>query len=163
MQVGAQRGVADEDGRVRLLHHHAQVGRAGVVVGAHAVPLGEQQAREAYGGAGGRAQGDPCPVQVLQGPLRDDHAGHDGAVAADRDVGEGDQVVGVAQELDERDGGDVQLAPHQLLAELLGGVLRQLQVEQGSGPCQPPVEGKAVEELDVADARAGATVVDRGV
>lgn len=159
MQVGAQRGVTDEDGGVRLLHHQAEVGRAGVVVGGDTEPLGEQQLRQPYGGARGRAERHPGPVEVLQGPLRHDHARHDGSVAADRDVGEGDQVVGVAQELHEGDGADVQIAPDQLLAELLRGVLRELQVEQGSGPREPPVEGKAVQELDVADARPAATVV----
>ena len=103
MQVGAQRGVADEDGRVRLLHHQAEVGRAGVVVGPYAVPLGQQQLRQPYGRAGGGAEGDPGAVELVQRDLRDDHAGHHRAVAADGDVGEGDEVVGVAQELDEGD------------------------------------------------------------
>ena len=40
----------------------------------------------------------------------------------------------------------------QLLAELLRGVLGQLEVEQRAGSGEPPVEGQAVQELDVADA-----------
>lgn len=109
MQVGAQRGVADQHGGVRLLHHQAQVGRAGVVVGPDAVALGQQQLRQPHRGAGGRAEGHPGPVELLQRELGDDHAGHDGPVAADRDVGEGHQVVGVAQVLHEGDRADVEL------------------------------------------------------
>lgn len=151
VEAGAQGGVADEDGGVGLLHHRAEVGRAGVVVRGDAVPLGEQQFGEADRGAGGRAEGDPAAVELFQRELGDDHAGHDGPVAADRDVGEGDQAVGVLEELDQGDRADVEVAPDELLGELLGGVLGQLQVEQGPGAGESPVEGDAVEELDVAD------------
>ncbi len=159
VQVGAERGVADQHGGVRLLHHQPQVGRAGVVVGPDPVPLGEQELREAYRGAGGRAEGHPGPVELLQWDLGDDHAGHDGPVAADRDVGEGHQVVGVAQVLHEGDRTDVQVPPDELLAEALRGVLGELQVEQGSRARQAPVERQAVQELDVADAGPAATVL----
>lgn len=159
MQVGAQRGVADQHGGVRLLHHQAQVGRAGVVVGPDAVALGQQELCQPHRGAGGRAEGHPGPVELLQRELGDDHAGHDGPVAADRDVGEGHQVVGVAQVLHKGDRADVQLPLDQLLAEPLRGVLGELQVEQGSRPRQAPVQREAVQELDVADAGPAATVV----
>ncbi len=158
-EVGAQGGVADEDGGLRLLHHQAEVGRAGVVVGLYAVPLGEQQLGEPDRGARGRTEGDPGAVELVQRDLRDDHAGHHRAVAADGDVGEGDEVVGVAQELDQGDGADVEVAAHEPLAELLRGVLGELEVEERAGSREPPVEGQAVQELDVADARPGARIV----
>ncbi|GAA3056715.1 hypothetical protein GCM10020000_44020 [Streptomyces olivoverticillatus] len=53
-------------------------------------------------------------------------------------------------------GGDVEVAPDELLAELLRAVLGQIQVEQRARPGEAPVDGQAVEELDVADARAAA-------
>lgn len=109
VQVRAERGVADEDGRVGLLHHQAEVRRAGVVVGGDAVALGEQQLGQPHGGARGRAQGHPGPVQLLQRELGHDHARHDRPVAADGDVGEGDQLVGVLQELDQGHGTDVEI------------------------------------------------------
>ena len=49
VQVGAQRRVADQHGGVRLLHHQAEVGRAGVVVG-----LRPRTARPAAAGPGVR-------------------------------------------------------------------------------------------------------------
>src|SRR3954451_14292828 len=91
--------------------------------------------------------------------MRDDHAGRHRAVAADRDVGEGDQVVRALEELDEGDGPDVEVSLHQLLAELLRGVLRELEVEERARSREPPVQGQAVQELDVADARPGARIV----
>ncbi len=157
--VRAQRRVADEDGRVGLLHHQAQVGRAGVVVGPDPEALGEQELGEADGGARGGAEGDAGAVQLLQRHLRDDHAGHHRAVAADGDVGEGDEIVGVLEEFDQGDGTDVEVALHQLLAELLRGVLRELEVEERACSREPPVQGQAVQELDVADARPGARIV----
>lgn len=109
VQVRPQRGITDEDGRVGLLHHQAEVRRAGVVVGGDAEALGEQQLSKPHGGARRRAESYPGPVQLLQGELGHDHARHDGAVAADGDVGQCDQVVGVAQVLDQGDGTDVEV------------------------------------------------------
>ncbi len=157
--VRAQGRVADEDGGLGLPHHQAEVGRAGVVVRLDAVALGEEQLGEADGGAGGRPEGDAGAVEPVQGDLRDDHAGHDRAVAADGDVGEGDQVVGVLEELDQGDRTDVEIALHQLLAELLRSVLGELEVEERARSGEPPVQGQAVQELDVADARPGARSV----
>lgn len=158
MERGAQRGVADQHGRVGLLHHHPQVGRAGEVVGPDPVLLGKQQLGEAYRRTGGRAQSDAGSIELLQRDLRNDHAGHHGTVAADREVGEGDELVGVAEELHEGDRGDVELARDEALTELFGGVLGQLQVQQRAGSGQPPVERQAVQELDVAD--AGPAAID---
>lgn len=158
MQRGPERGVADEDGRLRLLHHHAEVRRARVVVGLHPVLLGEQQLGEAHRRAGGRTERHPGPVQLPERPLGDDHARHDGAVAAHGDVGEGDEVLGVPEVLDEGDGADVEVTPDEALAELLRGVLRELEIEERSGPRQAPVKGQAVQELDVSDAGPAARV-----
>jgi hypothetical protein len=104
-------------------------------------------------------EGDAGAVQLVERDLRDDHARHHRAVASDSDVGEGDQVVGVLEELDQGDRTDVEIPLHQLLAELLRGVLGELEVEERARSREPPVEGQAVQELDVADARPGARIV----
>lgn len=166
MQGRAQGGVADQYGGLGLVHHQREVRRAAVVVGRDAVALGEQQLGEPDRRTAGGAQGDPLAVEPVQRQLADDHARHDRAVAADGDVGESDQLVGVAQILHEGDRADVQVAVDQLGAELLRGVLGQLQVEQGTGSGETPVEGDAVQELDVADpgaGEAGVAVTHRGV
>jgi hypothetical protein len=156
VQRGPQRGVADEDAGLGLAHHQGEIGRAAVVVGLDAVLLGEQQLREPHRGARGGAEGDPLAVQGLQRGLGDDHAGHHGTVAADRDVGQGDEFVRVPEELHQRDRRDVEIPVDEPGAEPLRGVLEELQVEQGAGAGEAPVEGQAVEELDVADARPAA-------
>ena len=74
-----------------------------------------------------------------------------GTVAADRDVGQRDELVGVLEVLHEGDRADVEITLDELGAELLRGVLGELQVQQGAGPGQAPVQGDAVQELDVAD------------
>ena len=80
---------------------------------------------------------------------RDDHRLHR-AVAAHREVGEEEQLVGVAQVLHQRDRPDVEVTGDQGGVEPVRGVLVQVDVEQGTRAHQPPVQRQAVEELDVA-------------
>jgi hypothetical protein len=74
-----------------------------------------------------------------------------GAVAADRQVGQEQQVPGVAQVLDQRDRTDVQVAIEQGGRQPIGRVLVQVDPEQGARAHQAPVDRQAVEELDVTD------------
>ncbi len=152
VQRGAQRGVADQHRRVGLAHHQRQVRRAGVVVRLDAVLLGQQQLGQPHRRPAGGAEGDPAAVQLVQRHLADDHAGQHRAVAADGDVRHDHQLVGVAQVLDAGDRGDVELSGDQGVAQPLGGVLGQVQVEEGPGPGQAPVDRQAVQELDVPHA-----------
>jgi hypothetical protein len=145
-----QRGIADQHGGVGLLHHQREVGRAGVVVGLDPVLLGEQQLRQTDGRTAGGAEGDPAAVQLVQRHLADDHAGQHRAVAAHGDVRQDDQLVGVTEVLDAGDRRDVEVAVDQRVAQPLRGVLGEVQVEEGPGTGQPPVDGYAVEELDVS-------------
>lgn len=157
-QVGPQRRVADQHGGVGLGEHRVQVGRAAEVLRPHPLALLQQQPGQPHRRPAGGAEGDPAAVQVGQRDLADDHAGHHRSVAADRDVGQDQQLVRVPQVLDAGDRADVEGAADQLVAELLRSVLGEVEIEQIARPGQPPVEGYAVQELNVSDPRP-----DRGV
>ncbi|GAA1399798.1 hypothetical protein GCM10009639_39980 [Kitasatospora putterlickiae] len=150
-QVGAQRRVADQHGRVGLGEHRVQVGRAAEVLRPHPFALLQQQPGEPDGGAAGGAERDPPAVQLGQRQFADDHAGHHRAVAAHGDVREHQQFVRVPQVLHTGDRADVQGSADQLIAQLLRRVLGEVQIEQIAGPGQSPVEGYAVEELNMPD------------
>ena len=98
---------------------------------------------------------EPSATRCAQAPPA--AAGHqvdrkDRPVAADGQVGQQNQLVGVAQVLDKADGPEVDLARDQHVVQLVRGVLDQLDVGQRAGADQAPVERQAVEELDVTDA-----------
>jgi hypothetical protein len=114
------------------------------------VPVGQQHAGEQCPGAGGGAQRDRAAVQLGERPGRhQDHRLHR-AVAADGEVGQEQQVVGMTQVLEERNGPDVQIARDECGVEPVGRVLVQVDVQQGTRAHQSPVDRQAVEELDVA-------------
>ncbi len=163
VQRGPQRGVADQHRGVGLLHHQREVRRTGEVVGLHPVLLGEQQLGQPDGGPAGRAEGDPAAVQLLQRHLADDQAGQHRAVAADRDVRHDHQLIRVAEVLHAGDRGDVELSGDQGVAQPFGGVLGQVQIKEGPGPGQAPVDRQAVQELDVPHPGADGAAVRAAV
>jgi hypothetical protein len=129
-QIRAQPQVADDDGGVRLAHHPLQVGLARVVVGPHSEALAEQQPREPYGRTGSGTQRDLRPVELVERDAGDDLARHHRAVAADGDIRKGDESVRIPEEFDESDRADIEIAVHQLVAELFRGVPCEVQIEQ---------------------------------
>ena len=146
-----QRGVPDQDGGIRLQQHLRQFGRAGEVLRCHAVPLGEQHLREQHAGPRSGAERDRPAVQLGERPGGDQVHGEHRTVAAHREVRQQQQVVGVPQVLHQRDRADVEVTVDQCGVEPVGGVLAQVDVDQGAGTHQPPVDRQAVEELDVPD------------
>jgi hypothetical protein len=136
---GAQRYVADHHRGVGLDQHLAQIGRAAEVLGGDAVPVGQQHLGQQHPGPGGRPEGDPPAVEPSWV-----HGGHQvdrqhRSVATDREVGQEQQLIGVAQVLHQGDGSDVEFARGQGGVELIRGVLVQVHSEQGAGAHQPPV------------------------
>jgi hypothetical protein len=77
------------------------------------------------------------------------------SVAADRQVRQQQEVLGVPEVLDQADRSQIQLAGEQRVVQSVRRVLAQIEIQQRAGAHEAPVERQAVEELDVPDPRPG--------